>query len=82
MLVLTLISYVGNVAVIFGYFYPLNPTGAAIYSGWLTLGYVLGWLGMPKVADATDWARLLRKKRGKTREREDLDKQPNGQLDD
>jgi len=81
-MILTLISYVGNAAVIFGYFYPLNPSSAPIYFGWLTLGYVLWWLGLPRVADAADWARLLRKKAQRTRGHEDLDKQPNEHLDD
>jgi len=81
-IILTLISYVGNAAVIFGYFYPMNPSGAPIYFGWLTLGYVLGWLGLPRVADATDWARLIRKKVQKTHEQEDVGKQPNERSDD
>jgi hypothetical protein len=81
-MILTLISYVGNAAVIFGYFYPMNPSGAPIYLGWLTLGYVLGWLGLPRVADATDWARLIRKKVQRTHEQEDVGKQPNEHSDD
>lgn len=77
MLILSLISYVGNTAIIFGYFYPLNPSGAPIYFGWLTLGHVLFWLGLPRVADIVDWARLIRKKMHKTYEQENSNRQPN-----
>jgi len=60
--ILLLICYVGNMLVILGFFYPRNPSGAYIYVAWFTLGYLLVWLGLPRVADAADWARLFRKK--------------------
>ena len=60
-LIATIISYIGNTIVIFGYFFPLEPVGALIYFAWFTLGWVLFWLRLPKVADIMLWVRLLRK---------------------
>jgi len=60
-LIATVISFVGNTIVIFGYFFPLEPMGTSIYFIWLTLGHVLFWLRLPKVADTMSWVRILRK---------------------
>jgi hypothetical protein len=60
-LIASVISYAGNTLVIFGYFFPLEPTGASIYFAWLTLGHLLYWLRLPRVADALPWIRLLRR---------------------
>lgn len=57
--ILTIISFAGNTAVIFGYFFPLEPLGASIYFIWLTLGHILAWLGFPGVADISSWVRKL-----------------------
>jgi len=62
-----MISYFGNVLVIFAYFFPLNPLGSSIYFGWLTLGYMLGLRRLPKVADTTEWIRIIRKQVQKLR---------------
>jgi uncharacterized RDD family membrane protein YckC len=59
---LAVISYVGNAAVIFGYFYWLNPMGSLIYFAWFTLGWALFFARLPRVADLVEWVRLLKKR--------------------
>jgi len=68
-LLATVISFIGNTIVIFGYFFPLEPVGALIYFVWLTLGHILFWSRLPKVADTMSWVRLLRKWAHRLRER-------------
>jgi len=61
LLIASVISFVGNTIVVFGYFFPLDPLGASIFYAYLALGHILFWLRLPKVADMMSWVRLLRK---------------------